>query len=229
MLDKDFIKRICDLSCSKRDTHKKIKNIEFDTENPFKKYYSISTITGAISKYLSGDWDAKTLSGWAFIYYCILLGGHIDDENTIDDANTLERFVINTIIWNFSELYTFDAEAEGIEEDEAYKCMLEAIKHYESYDNIWQTRNNWTAIYSKSSDEEVDSIYIALVNHTSKEYLITITSSLHLEPGFEDEYFEFVTKEEHIEKIEQLKTAGYKSLSCSKDYYYEEILMHGES
>ena len=116
-----------------------------------------------------------------------------------------------------------------LEEDEAYKCMLEAIKHYESYDNIWQTRNNWTAIYSKSSDEEVDSIYIALVNHTSKEYLITITNSLQLEPEVEDEYFEFVTKEEHIEKIEQLKTAGYKSLSCSIDYYYEEILMCGES
>ena len=229
MFDKKFMKRICDLSCSKRDVGRKRKKIKFDEDNPFKKYYNIETIVGAIKKYLSNEWDVQMLSKWAFIYCCILLGGHIDYENTIDDANTIERFVINTIIFYFSGLYTFDAEAEDMEADEIDKCMLEAIQQYESYDNIWQNRNNLAAIYSKSSGEEVDSIYIALVNHTSKEYLITTTTSLNLKPGFEDEYFEFVTKEEHIKKIDQLINAGYKSLSCSIDYYYEKILMCGES
>ena len=50
-----------------------------------------------------------------------------------------------------------------------------------------------------------------------------IIFSDHLENGFEDDCFKFVTQEEFISLIEQLKTSEYKILSCSEELYYEDI------
>ena len=50
-----------------------------------------------------------------------------------------------------------------------------------------------------------------------------IIHSDHLENGFEDEYFKFVTQAEHVLLIEQLKNSGYQILSCSEEYYYNTL------
>jgi hypothetical protein len=64
--------------------------------------------------------------------------------------------------------------------------------------------------------------FVALINDTTKEYMIIYSN--HLKNGFEDECFKFITQEEHVSLIEQLKISGYQILSCSEEYYYSEIL-----
>ena len=98
------------------------------------------------------------------------------------------------------------------------------IKHFEYYDHVWQTRKQWRAVYAMIGPfaEENGDQYVALINDTTKEYMIIYSD--HLENGFQDEHFKFVTQEEHILLIEQLKNSGYQILSCSEEYYYSEIL-----
>ena len=50
-----------------------------------------------------------------------------------------------------------------------------------------------------------------------------IMNTDHLENGYEDEYFKFVTAGDFIEFIERLKNSGYNILSCAEESYYEEI------
>ena len=45
----------------------------------------------------------------------------------------------------------------------------------------------------------------------------------HLENGYEDEHFHFVSQDEYVALVEQLKKDGYTVLSCSEEYYYMEI------
>ena len=53
MYDKDLITKVCNLTCSKMDLSIDQRTINYDIESPFKKYYDVNTIIGAIYKYLS--------------------------------------------------------------------------------------------------------------------------------------------------------------------------------
>ena len=216
MYDKELIQRVCNLSCLKEEVERDQTTIKYDTEHPFRKYYSLSTIKGAIEKYISNEWDDQTLADWACIYCWILSGGF--DDNIIDDLNSFERFFKDFITWDLDGLSFFSAENQ-----EAYE-MQEMIEQFEHFDHIWQTRNEWKAVYAMigSFAEENEDQYSLLVNNTKKEYMIMYSD--HLENGYEDEYFHFVSQDEHVALVEQLKKDGYTMLSCSEEYYYSEIL-----
>ena len=89
MYDKELIEKVCTLTCSKSDVDRDQTTVKYDTEYPFRKYYSIEIIKGAIEKFLSGEWDAQTLAGWACIYDWILCGGF--EDSVIDRKISGER------------------------------------------------------------------------------------------------------------------------------------------
>ena len=62
MYDKEMIRKVCDLTCPKEEVVRNQTTIKYDTEHPFKTYYNVSTITGAITKYISKEWDDQTLA-----------------------------------------------------------------------------------------------------------------------------------------------------------------------
>ena len=216
MYDKELLQKVCDLTCSKEDVLRNQATIKYDSDQPFKKYYSLSAITGALKKYIFGEWDDKTLAHWACIYCWILLGG-CDYKNIKEDLNTFEAFFRDFITWDLDGLSFFSSE------DTESKDIYDCIRLYESYDHIWQTRNEWKAVYAMIGPhaKENGDQYVALINDTSKEYMIIYSD--HLKSGFEDEHFKFVTQEEYISLIEKLKNSGYQILSCSEEYYYMEI------
>lgn len=217
MYDKELIQKICNLTCSKSDVDRNQTTIKYDTEHPFKKYYDTNTIIGAIKKYTTKEWDDQTLAGWACIYCWILSGGF--DDNLTENLNSFEDFFKHFITYDLDGLSFFSAE------EEHPQFMDEEIRLFESFDHIWQTRNKWKAIYSMVGTYAKDNgaQYVALINDTTKEYMIMYSD--HLENGFEDEYFKFVPEDKYIAIIEQLKDAGYKILSCSERYYYEEVTL----
>ena len=215
MYDKELIQRVCNLTCLKEEVVRNQTTIKYDTKHPFKKYYSLSTIKGAIEKYISNEWDDQTLAHWACIYCWILSGGF--DDNLTDDLNSFETFFKNFITWDLDGLSFFSAE------DEEPNDMQESIALFEHYDHIWQTRNEWEVVYAMIGPfaKENEDQYALLVNNIKKEYMIMYSD--HLENGYEDEHFHFVSQDEYVALVEQLKKDGYTVLSCSEEYYYMEI------
>ena len=186
MYDKELIQRVCNLTCLKEEVVRNQTTIKYDTEHPFKKYYSFSTIKGAIEKYISNEWDDQTLAHWACIYCWILSGGF--DDNLTDDLNSFETFFKDFITWDLDGLSFFSAE------DEEPNDMQEIIALFEDYDHIWQTRNEWEVVYAMIGPfaKENEDQYALLVNNTKKEYMIMYSD--HLKNGYEDEHFHFVSQ-----------------------------------
>ena len=216
MYDKDLIQRVCNLTCSKEDVVRSQTTIAYDKLQPFRKYYNVEAIKGAMEKFTSDEWDDQTLAHWACTYCWILSGGLGD--NVKEDLDTFEGFFRDVVTWDLDGLSFFSAE------DDESTDMHECIKLFEYYDHVWQTRKQWRAVYAMIGPfaEENGDQYVALINDTTKEYMIIYSD--HLENGFQDEYFKFVTQEEHILLIEQLKNSGYQILSCSEEDYYMNIL-----
>ena len=215
MYDKELIQKVCGLTCTKNEVVRSQTTIKYDTEHPFRKYYGLSTIKGAIEKYISNEWDDQTLSHWACIYCWILSGGF--DDNVIDDLNSFERFFKDFITWDLDGLSFFSAD-----DGEPHE-MQEMIELFERYDHIWKTRDEWKVVYAMigSFAEENEDQYALLVNNIKKEYMIMYSD--HLKNGYEDECFHFISQDGYIALVEQLTKDGYTVLSCSEEYYYKEI------
>ena len=218
MYDKELTQKVCNLTCTKKDVVRDQTKIKYDNEHPFRKYYSAETMKGAIEKFLSNEWDDQMLSHWACIYCWILLGG-CDYANITADLNTFERFLRDVITWDLDGLSFFDIEYF----DDYIERMHNTKQFYEDFDHIWQTRDEWKAVYAMigPNAEENGEQYVTLVNDTTKEYMLIFSD--HIENGFEDEHFRFITQDAFIAYIEQLKSKNYKILSCAEEYYYTEL------
>ena len=119
MYDKEMIRKVCDLTCSKEEVVRNQTTIKYDTEHPFKTYYNVSTITGAITKYISKEWDDQTLAHWACIYCWILSGGF--DDNVKEDLDTFEGFFRDVVTWDLDGLSFFSAEDD--ESEDMHECI----------------------------------------------------------------------------------------------------------
>lgn len=217
MYDKELIERVCSLTCERSEVVRPQTEIKYDTEHPFKKYYSLAAIKGAIEKYLAGEWDDCMLSHWACVYCWILLGG-CDYESITEDLNSVEEFLRDIITWALDGLSFFDATCE----EDGWDLRASA-DDYEKYDRIWQTRDGWRIVYAafKPIDDLCNSQYSLLINDTAKEYMIAYADLL--ENGSEDGHFRFVSREEFIAQVEQLKADGYTLIPEAEECYYEDV------
>ena len=218
MYDKELTQKVCNLTCTKKDVVRDQTKIKYDNEHPFRKYYSAQAMKCAIEKFLSNEWDDQMLSHWACIYCWILLGG-CDYANITADLNTFERFLRDVITWDLDGLSFFDIEYF----DDYIERMHNTKQFYEDFDHIWQTRDEWKAVYAMigPNAEENGEQYVTLVNDTTKEYMLIFSD--HIENGFEGEHFRFITQDAFIAYIEQLKGENYKILHCAEEYYYMEL------
>lgn len=217
MYDKDLIQRVCNLTCSKEDVVRSQTTIAYDKLQPFRKYYNVEAIKGALEKFASDEWDDQTLAHWACIYCWILSGGFGD--NVKEDLDTFEGFFRDVVTWDLDGLSFFDADCE--EDPIKYICGIILI--FENYDHIWQTREEWHAVYAMigPNDEFNGAQWVLLINDRNKEYMILYTDCL--ENGYEDEFFKFLKDTEFILRVENLKSAGYTALTGDEEYYYCEI------
>ena len=216
MFDKDLTNKVCNLTCTKDDVCVNQLKIKYDYEYPFKKYYDVNIIIGAINKYLLNEWDADMLAGWACIYNWIICGGFHDDLK--EDLNSFEEFLKEVISWDLDGMSFYDEAYPDKDES-----LDEWIQQYRDWDHIWQTRSGWRAAYAMIGQyaEFNEDQYVVVYNDELKEYMII--HSDHLENGFEDDKFKYITEEAFIALIEQLKEEEFNILSCSEKWYYLEL------
>ena len=216
MYDKELIEKVCDLTFTKDDLKRKHWSNN-ETEHPFKTYYSISRIQGALEKYIHGQWDYETLEEWTSIYGWLLSA---DYDEAAWDLNSFERF--------FKDIITLhlDGFSDNCDDDHAEYApddMQETLELFQRYDHIWQTRDEWRAVYAMIGPfaKHNGDQFVLLINDARKEYMIIYSD--HLENGYTDEYFKFVNKNEYVALVEQLKKDGYTMLSCSEEYYCAQV------
>ncbi len=220
MYDKELITRICNLTCSKDDISTNLESINYDTEYPFEKYYDVNIIIGAINKYLSKEWDDRTLAGWLCIYNWIICGGF---SNKVKECfNPLEQFLVYEISWDLDGLSFFDEETY-FEDNE--KELNDTIEGYKTWDYIWQTRDSWKGVYATINECNVfnGDQYILLINDKLKEYAIVFSFGfLSNNYNYQNEYLRYISKNKFVKLIEQLKKE-YKLISYSEDLYYSDL------
>ena len=215
MYDKILIEKICNLSCTKTELDISQESVKYDIDHPFTKYYSLLTIKGAIKKFMSDEWDEKSLANWACIYSWILSGGF--HPNVTEEFDSLEKFFKETIVWFLDGLSFIDGSPNP------KKGMSEMLDFYENYDRIWQARDEWKAVYAMIGPfaRHNGSQYIVFVNDIAKEYMIMYSE--HLKNGFEDEHFKFVKQKAHVALVKRLKDNGYRMIACDEDEYYKDL------
>ena len=219
MYDKELINKVCKLTFSKEELYGNQTTINYDIEYPFKKYYDINIIIGAINKYLTKEWDDRTLAHWCCTYNWILCGGFHDDLK--EDLNPLEEFLKEVISWNLDGLSFFD-EDNYLEEDDD---MSKLIEYYRNFDYVWQTRNEWSGVYSPigTYDKINGDQYVLLINEKRKEYIIIFSSHLSNNYKNQNEYLKYTSKNKFIKLIEKTKKEDYSILSWSEEFYYSEL------
>ena len=217
MYDKDLINKVCNLSCLKNDVCRNQTTINYDTDYPFKKYYDVNIIIGAINKYLTKEWDDETLAGWCCIYCWILSGGF--SKNLKEDLNPLEDFYKEIITWDLDGLSFFD-EKYDLEYNPRY--LQERIEQIKTLDYVWQTRTQWKGVYSPISTyhQENGEQCVLLINETKKEYIIFASEQLYNDYNHQNEYLKFISKNKFVKLVEKLKEKNYSLLSYAEDYYY---------
>ena len=87
MYDKDLTNKVCNLTCTKEDVCRDQSIIKYDYENPFKKYYDIDIIVGAINKYISKECAIYTIQEGQ------LSSNH--NIGTVEHKKLLKEFPIN--------------------------------------------------------------------------------------------------------------------------------------
>ena len=214
MYDKALIQRVCDLTCSRDDVIRNQTTIQYDTVEPFKKYYSIITIKGAIEKFISQEWDDRTLAHWACIYSWVLTGGC--SNTTAEHLTPLQRFLDRVIVWDLDGLSFFCVSGD----EDHVKLLRDTMQVFENYDHILKTCEEWRIFDATIGphDEDNGARWVLLINDTKTEYMI-----LYSDRVCEDAFFNRVKAEEFIRLVEDLKSTGYTVLTCSEEYYYDEI------
>ncbi len=100
MFDKVLFNKICSLECSLNELKSffdGIENRKFDTDSPFKKYYSFDLIKEALDRYKSGEISCEYLRYWTNAYNLIIKGGFFSAEIIDEDEMTQAQFAESEI------------------------------------------------------------------------------------------------------------------------------------
>lgn len=218
MVNKEYIKRICDLTCSKSDVEIPLKDIEYDLNNPFKKYYNVEIIMSAIAKYVNKEWDVKTLSHWASAYNNILNGGFKDNVNST--LTSLEAYLVKYLSMDLDVLLLIDYKQDK-QVIQNYIC--DTIKYFYNINHIFKTINEWQGFYGVISNYEYPILnqYVVLINETKKEFII-MSYDISIDAS-EFSILKHLPKQEFIDIITKINANNYKILPCSEYDFYNEI------
>lgn len=217
MANKEYIKRICDLTCSRKDVEIPLKDIEYDLDNPFKKYYNVEIIISAIAKYVNKEWTGKMLSYWATTYNSVLNGGFNDNVNT--NLTSLETYLVKYLSMDLDVLLIIDHKQnkEAIKE-----YIYDTITYYYNIDHIFKTINEWQGFYGIIGNYNIPNLnqFVVLINETQKEYIIMF-SDISIDAS-KFSALKYLSKQEFIDLIAKMEANNYNILPCSEYAFYIE-------
>lgn len=165
MYKKELLKKICDISCSSNELDEFVSQInknEYDSDNPFEKYYDVDRLIVAIDKYNSKEIDAKFLAHWMNAYNWIVMGGFKRMEDTAEMS--LKKLLIWTISDWIDSLSFFDgSDFYNLEE---YKTI------YRTLDSILQDAAKCKAVSARQDADGEEMV--VLVYEDNKKYFIKL-------------------------------------------------------
>ncbi len=218
MINKEYIKRICDLTCSKSDVEIPLKDIEYDLDNPFKKYYDVDIIISAIKKYVAKEWNAKMLSYWGTTYNAILTGGFNDEVN--NDLTSLEKFLVKYLSMDLDVLLLIDHKQS---KQDIQEQIMDITQHFYIFDHILETIDEWQGFYAIINDYELFSLnqYEVLINNVQKEFII-MSGDISID-ATEYEALKNLSRQDFIDTIEEMKANKYDLLPCCEFSFFTDI------
>lgn len=212
MFDKELFKKICEVSCGADELEKftiGMDKKEFDSDNPFAKYYDVGEIICAIEKYQKKEIDAKFLSNWSNAYDWIIMGGFKIESK--DNSVSLKDLLIFEISDWLDSLSFFDGD-EDFYNLEDYKNTFKVL------DGVLQDVNDCEAIFAFNAEEdnyEKDKYYFAhhteiLIRNNKKKYFINVCTDCI---DYDDRMLFHKVAIKEIEKQQSnLKAQGYLEL-----------------
>lgn len=213
MFDKDLFDRICNAGCSREELEKFVIDIdkkEFDSENPFEKYYNVERLIMAIEKYEAKEIDAKFLASWMNAYNRIIMGGYKTEEQ--DESVSLKKYMIWEIADWIDGLAFFDGN-EDIYNLKEYK------KRFRVFDTILQDLTQCNAEYAPLGYDE-RGVIVFITNDDAK-YFMKVFGELDYEKMTID--FENTAAVLLADRERKLLDAGYKELKY-RNFTEEELL-----
>lgn len=208
--DFEFIKRICNLTCTDLDLLKNVKFIKYDYDHPFEKYYSLEIITKAYNKLIDKSWSIEKFTYWIVFYYHIINGGFY--EELVENFITLENFVINYLT------YLFDGFS--------FICSYEEIKDWEilytnikNLDHILKTISSWRCVCTLKNEKNKlrFTSYFMLINDNLKEYIVFI-GDISFSCAINNDLIKSVDANSFVEQFNTLVANNYRLLSLEEEY-----------
>lgn len=156
----ELIENICNLVYTNKEKNIRLDKVNYDLNDPFKKYYRLELIINAILKYENKEFSIDELKGWANSYDWIISGGFNEElyEEMIEN-NPLVYYIIASISSTLKSLAL-------INDDDVIYFKNAFTKLDEVLNNI----DSWDFFYSSLDLELEEEVSVLIVNEDNKEF-----------------------------------------------------------
>ena len=162
MFDQKLFQKIIACQCSLKELEafgEHIDQMEFDTENAFVKYYHLNHILHGIHRYQNKTISQKYLTHWANAYHWIVMGGFKEPDDAKEPLSL--KILVKWMISDWLDSLSFF--------DKKYCDTDDYIRNFCRLDLLYQSAEQWRAVYTLSDPEIID-ICCLLINDTTKKY-----------------------------------------------------------
>ena len=221
MFDEKLYEKILSLECSEDELYAispKLSVMEYDTAEPFDKYYSFDRVRECIRKLNAGDWSVEAAAHWVNVYNWIVMGGFktedYDEDKKEISLTTLIRYEISDWLDGMSFM-------DGVYSPPV-ELYLEALTRL---DGFYRERADWDGFYTFTGNRysdggEMDDIYILLINEKKKQLILSRNDGCDWASN--KPALSIVGRKVFKEKIGEYKALGYEMLPHFFGSEYEE-------
>lgn len=156
----EFIENICNLVYTNKQKNIRLDKVNYDLNDPFKKYYRLELIINAILKYENKKFSIDELKGWANSYDWIISGGFNEElyEEMIEN-NPLVYYIIASISNTLKSLALIN--------DDDVNYFKNA---FTKFDEVLNNIDSWDFFYSPLDLELEEEVSVLIVNEDNKEF-----------------------------------------------------------
>lgn len=221
MFDEKLYERILALECTEKELNSispRLAEMEYDSLEPFDKYYSLDRVRACIQKLDAGEWSVMAAAGWVNVYNWIVMGGFKGEDH---DEDKKEISLAALIRYEISDWLDGMSFMDGVYSPPA-EFYLEGLTRL---DGFYKDRNDWDGFYTftdnrNSDGGEMDDIYLLLINGKRRQIIISRNDSVDWIRN--KPMLTLVALKEFKGKIKEYNTLGYKELPHFFGSEYEE-------
>ena len=212
MFNKELFNKICSVTCSEAELFEFNKNLnikEFDLDNSFSKYYKLSSILTAISKFEKGEISVTYLGHWACAYNWIIMATYWNASQNTGNLS-FKDFILYEISDVLDCMSFYDDDPEN-----SYFTPASFKQAFSVLDQILNSFSKWEAVFTPEGEDYYndDDVTFLAINKTDKVFVrFDFASYNYLENNVSEPQ---LTLSELEQKIKELKADGFTQLKYS--------------